>query len=122
MPMRGVLDFPGLAPILDRLKRADTIAFDARSRPEFGAVPRLLAERGPFAVEIGNRHGGRGWPHRDRPAFGADGNVVLSEVNFRRIVKNGCRRGDLVAIRLRPGSDIAATQARLRALLPPTWW
>jgi len=51
----GVLDFPGLAPLTDALKRADTVAFDSQSRPEFGPIPRLLAERGPFAVEIGNR-------------------------------------------------------------------
>lgn len=40
----GVLDFPGLAPLVEQLKRADTVAFDQRSRPEFGAVARLLAE------------------------------------------------------------------------------
>jgi putative ABC transport system permease protein len=116
----GVLDFPGLAPLTDALKRADTVAFDSQSRPEFGPIPRLLAERGPFAVEIGNRQVDVVGLIEIGPSFGADGNVVLSEVNFRRIVKERLVAAvDLVAIRLRPGSDIAATQARLRALLPP---
>jgi putative ABC transport system permease protein len=54
------------------------------------------------------------------PSFGADGNLVLSEVNFRRLVKERQVSSiDLVAIKLVPGSDIRATQARLRALLPP---
>jgi putative ABC transport system permease protein len=44
----GVLDFPGLAPIVDALKRPDTLGFDTRSRPEFGPVAELLAQRGPF--------------------------------------------------------------------------
>jgi putative ABC transport system permease protein len=115
----GVLDFPGLAPILDRLKRADTIAFDARSRPEFGAVPRLLAERGPFEVQVGNRDMQVVGLIEIGPSFGADGNIVLSDVNFRRLVKERLPSAvDLVAIRLRPGSDIGATQQRLRDLLP----
>ena len=34
----GVMGFPGLAPLIDTLKRPDTMAFDRRSRPEFGDV------------------------------------------------------------------------------------
>jgi putative ABC transport system permease protein len=52
-------------------------------------------------------------------SFGADGNVVLSEVNFRRVVKERAVSAvDLVAIRLRPGADRAAAMAGLRAVLP----
>ncbi|WP_439598688.1 ABC transporter permease DevC [Falsiroseomonas sp.] len=116
----GVLDFPGLAPILDQLKRADTIAFDTRSRPEFGAVARLLAERGPFDVQVGNRDMQVVGLIEIGPSFGADGNIVLSDVNFRRVVKERLVSSiDLVAIRLRPGSDVAAVQQRLIQVLPP---
>jgi putative ABC transport system permease protein len=115
----GVLEFPGLAPLVDALKRPDTIAFDTRSRPEFGAVARLLGERGPFEVQVGNRLMEVVGLIEIGPSFGADGNVVLSEVNFRRVVKERLVAAvDLVAIRLRPGTDIAAAQARLRAILP----
>jgi putative ABC transport system permease protein len=117
----GVLDFPGLAPLVDALKRADTVAFDVRSRPEFGPVARLLAERGgPIEVEIGSRRMDVVGLIEIGPSFGADGNVVLSEVNFRRVVKERqVAAVDLVAIRLREGADLRAAQARLRALLPP---
>ena len=116
----GVLDFPGLAPLVEQLKRADTIAFDVRSRPEFGAIGRLLAERGPFAVEVGNREMQVVGLVEIGPSFGADGNIVLSDVNFRRVVKERqVSAVDLVAIRLRPGSDIAAVQRQLRAVMPP---
>jgi len=115
----GVLDFPGLAPLLDRLKRADTIAFDMRSRPEFGAVPQILAERGPFEVQVGNRDMEVVGLIEIGPSFGADGNIVLSDTNFRRVVKERQVSSiDLVAIRLRPGADAAAVQVQLRALLP----
>ena len=118
----GVLEFPGLGPeVIDALKRADTVAFDVQSRPEFGPVRRLLAEGGgSIEVEIGQRRMEVVGLIEIGPSFGADGNVVLSEVNFRRVVKERqVAAVDLVAIKLRPGANIAETQARLRALLPP---
>lgn len=116
----GVMDIQGLDPLADRLKRADTLAFDRRSRPEFGPVAQLLAEHhGSIDVEVGG--------HRMKvvglveigPTFAADGNIVLSEVNFRRVTKaRNASAVDLVAIRLRVGADIGAAQAQLRAIMP----
>jgi putative ABC transport system permease protein len=115
----GVLEFPGLAPLVDALKRADTVAFDVQSRPEFGDIRRLLEGRDSIEVEIGNRRMDVVGLVEIGPSFGADGNVVLSEVNFRRVVKErNVAAVDLVAIKLRPGADIAATQQRLREVLP----
>ncbi len=115
----GVLDFPGLAPLVGPLTRADSVAFDTRSRPEFGPVANLIGE-GPLHVEIGNRRMEVVGLIEIGPSFGADGNVVLSEVNFRRVVKErSVALVDLVAIRLRPGTDLLAAQARLREVLPP---
>ncbi|MFC7475532.1 ABC transporter permease DevC [Dankookia sp. GCM10030260] len=116
----GVMDFPGLAPLIETLKRPDTMAFDLRSRPEFGAVPKLLAERGPFEVQVGNRQMEVVGLIQIGPSFGADGNVVMSETNFRRLVKERLvSQVDLVAIRLVPGADREAAVVRLRQLLPP---
>jgi putative ABC transport system permease protein len=118
----SVLEFPGLTPdLVEALKRADAVAFDMRSRPEFGPVAQLLAERGgPIEVEIGSRRMDVVGLVEIGPSFGADGNVVLSEVNFRRVVKERqVAAVDLVAIRLRAGADLREAQARLRALLPP---
>ncbi len=115
----GVMDFPGLAPLIETLKRPDTMAFDLRSRPEFGAVPRLLAESGPFQVQLGNRQMEVVGLIEIGPSFGADGNVVMSDVNFRRVVKERqASQVDLVAIKLRPGADPATAVERLRAILP----
>jgi putative ABC transport system permease protein len=115
----GVLDFPGLAPIAEALKRPDTVAFDTRSRPEFGPIGKLLSE-GPLQAEIGSRRMDVVGLVEIGPSFGADGNVVLSEVNFRRVAKDRESAAvDLVAIRLRPGADRGAVQERLRDLLPP---
>ena len=115
----GVMGFTGLEPLVETLKQPDTIAFDRRSRPEFGNVARLLAERGPFEVQIGNRMVRVVGLVEIGPSFGADGNVVMSEVNFRRVVRErAATTVDLVAIRLVPGADRDAAVARLKALLP----
>jgi putative ABC transport system permease protein len=102
------------------LKQPDTFAFDRRSRPEFGNVAKLLSEQGPFQVQIGNRMMRVVGLVDIGPSFGADGNVVMSEVNFRRVVKDrGLTTVDLVAIRLTPGADRDAAIERLRTVLPP---
>jgi putative ABC transport system permease protein len=117
--LSGVMDFPGLAALTDALKRPDTVAFDARSRPEFGNIPRLLRERGPFEVQVGNRRVEIVGLVEIGPSFGADGNVLLSEVNFRRVLRERPASSvDLVAIRLVPGADLVQAVARMRAILP----
>jgi len=114
-----VMDFPGLAPLIEALKRPDSMAFDRRSRPEFGDVPRLLAERGPFDVQVGNREMQVVGLIEIGPSFGADGNIVMNEVNFRRVVKERLvSQVDLVAIRLVPGADLALAKRRLAEVLP----
>ncbi len=116
----GVMGFPGLAPLIETLKQPDTFAFDRRSRPEFGDVARLLSERGSFQVQIGNRMMRVVGLVDIGPSFGADGNVVMSEVNFRRIAKDrGLTTVDLVAIRLTAGADRDAAIERLRQVMPP---
>jgi putative ABC transport system permease protein len=116
----GAMEFEGLDAIAGALRRIDAVGFDMRSRPEFGDVPRLLAERGPFEVQIGNRMVEIVGLVSIGPSFGADGNLVLSEVNFRRLIRERqASNTDLVAIRLQPGTDVAAAKARLQAIMPP---
>ena len=116
----GAMNFQGLDAIVPALRRIDAVGFDTRSRPEFGDVTQLFAEQGPFPVQVGNRMVEMVGLVTIGPSFGADGNLVMSEVNFRRMVPvRQASNTDLVAIRLRPGADIAAAQQRLREILPP---
>ncbi|MBY0335724.1 MAG: ABC transporter permease DevC [Acetobacteraceae bacterium] len=115
----GAVDFVGLgAEVIEALKRPDTVAFDSRSRPEFGPVARYFRERGPYPLQIGNREVELVGLVEIGPSFGADGNAVLSETNFRRLVTRSASNADLVALRLRAGADLRAVQARLVAALP----
>ena len=115
----GAVSFPGLAPLIPALKRPDTIAFDSRSRPEFGPVPAIFARDGPFSAQVGNRYMEVVGTVTLGASFAADGNIILSDVNFRRVIKERKASNiDLVALRLRDGADPAAVQQRLTRLLP----
>jgi putative ABC transport system permease protein len=115
----GAMDLPGLRPLIDQLKQPDTLAFDRRSRPEFGPIEAMFQRDGPFPVQVGSREMRMVGLVDIGASFGADGNAVMSELNFRRILNRDPAMTDLITIRLQPDADIAATQARLRALLPP---
>ncbi|ONG54212.1 lipid ABC transporter [Pseudoroseomonas deserti] len=117
----GAMAFTGLEHVAAALKQPDSAAFDLRSRPEFGPVQPMLEALGgrPLPVQVGNRRLDVVGTVEIGPSFGADGNLVLNETNFHRLVpERPFSNTDLVAIRLQPGSDIAAVQAQLRALLP----
>jgi putative ABC transport system permease protein len=114
----GAVAFLGLdAALADALKRPDTIAFDSRSRPEFGPISQLFRERGPYELQLQNRRVQLVGLVEIGPSFAADGNIVLSETNFRRVMPRNAANTDLVALRLRKGADVAAVQARLSAAL-----
>ena len=115
----GAVSFPGLTALIPALKRPDTIAFDWKSRPEFGPVPAMMAANGPLHVQIGNRDVEIVGTVALGASFGADGNAVMSETNFRRIAGNRDPSNiDLVALRVRSGADPIAVQRSLTALLP----
>jgi putative ABC transport system permease protein len=119
-PEAGAVHFEGLEALTPALKRIDTIAFDRRSRPEFGPIAATLDQQGPFEVEVGGRAMLVVGLVALGTSFGADGNAVMTETNFRRIVKERQpSKTDLVAIRLKPGADAQAVKQRLAAILPP---
>jgi len=116
----GAMPFDGLEGITPALRRTDTVAFDTLSRPEFGDIAQLFAERGPFEVQVGSRMVEIVGLVTIGPSFAADGNLLMSELNFRRLARERLpSQVDLVPIRLRPGSDVAGAQRRLRTILPP---
>ncbi len=119
-PEAGAVSFQGLEALAPALKRIDTIAFDRRSRPEFGPIAATLERQGPFEVEIGGRAMLIVGLVSLGTSFGADGNAVMTETNFRRIVKERQpSKTDLVAIRLKPGASAQEVKQRLAAILPP---
>lgn len=115
----GAVGITGLDRLAGALKRDDTVAFDALSRPEFGDIAGLLARDGVVKVQLGNRAVEVVGTVRLGASFGADGNVVMNEATFRRIVP-GMQPSDtsVVALQLKPGADPLSVRSELKKLLP----
>ncbi len=110
---------PDLSVEAALLSQKGRVLFDERSRPEFGPVADWFRDGRTVESEISG--------HRVRVAglvaigtsFGADGNLLTSSETFLDLMPNKAQGSiELGLIRLRPGADPAAVQARLTKLLP----
>src|SRR6185369_11296962 len=88
-------------------------------RPEFGAVVASLTAGQRVSTEVGNRRITVGGLFEMGTSFGVDATLLTSDTNFLRIFPQR-RHGliDIGVIRVRSGTDVAATRDALRAALP----
>lgn len=117
-PDSGIFALEGVSAAAERLRQRDTLLFDAQSRPEYGPIGERLA-RGATTVEVANRTTEVVGLFRLGASFAADGNLLTSDVNFHRLVRD--RTPDMVdvgAVFLKAGADVNAVQSRLAGLLP----
>jgi putative ABC transport system permease protein len=117
-PDSEVFALDGVSAAAERLRQRDTLLFDAQSRPEYGPIGERLA-RGVATVEVANRTTEVVGLFRLGASFAADGNLLTSDVNFHRLVRD--RTPDIVdvgAVFLNAGADVSAVKARLQRLLP----
>jgi putative ABC transport system permease protein len=115
----GGIGIAGLSPLAEALKRDDTVAFDASSRPEFGDIAGLFARHGVVRAQLGNRMVEVVGTVRLGASFTADGSVVMNEATLRRVVP-GLPESDVsvVALQLKPGADPVSVRADVAKLLP----
>jgi putative ABC transport system permease protein len=85
-PAQPLMDLPGLSPLLPLLRARDTVAFDVLSRKEFGPVGPALERGESIRTEVSNRAVEVVGGIRCGASFAADGNLVVSEQNFHRLV------------------------------------
>jgi len=100
------------------LDAPDAIAFDRRSRPEFGPIDALF-QQGPVRSEIGQRAVRIVSLFDMGASFSADGTVLVNDDGFSRLFPRR-RPGliDLGLLHLRPGADAGPVVAALRSALP----
>jgi len=117
-PRTGIVTMSEVNNQIPGLRQPDTILFDAWSRSEFGPVAELL-NQGPLKVEIdGVTTTVDGLFHMGT-SMATNGNILMSDETFRDLVPGYDLRLPTVGlIKLRPGADALAVQARLKALLP----
>ena len=120
-PGDQIFSFPGVKENQPMLRLLDTVLFDTASRPEFGPIPAKFNELKPgdppIQTEVENQRIQIGGLFRLGASFGADGNMIVSDLTFQRIF-TGREKGsiDVGVIKLESGADLLATLERFKNL------
>lgn len=118
-PTHNILDFPQLTENLSQTKLEDVVLFDKLSRPEFGPIPEIFQEKGKVETEAGGKKLKVKGLFEMGASFGADGNIITSDMNFLRLFPNR-QKGliDMGVIQLEEEADPEAVLQRLKEVLP----
>ncbi|MGJ5676162.1 MAG: ABC transporter permease DevC [Nostochopsis sp.] len=118
-PESNVLKLEGLEENLEKIKIPDVVLYDKSSRQEYGPIAANFQQGKLVNAEVRRRLIKVGGLFTLGASFGADGNLITSDVNFFRIFVNR-QAGliDLGLIRLKPGANADAVAKELRKYLP----
>jgi putative ABC transport system permease protein len=119
-PQSNVLKLQGLEENLEKIKIPDVVLYDRSSRQEYGPIAAKFEQGKLVTAEVRRRLIKVGGLFTLGASFGADGNLITSDVNFLRIFFN--RQPGLIdigLIRLKPGANAEAVAKELRNYLPP---
>lgn len=118
-PKNSILDLPKVKSNLEAVKIDDVVLFDDASRPEFGPVSQLFNEGKLVTTEVEGHRVKVGGLFTLGASFGADGNMITSDLNFLKIF-NKRKEGliDIGAIRLKPDAKIETVKNNLKRELP----
>ncbi|PMB14483.1 ABC transporter [Fischerella thermalis CCMEE 5282] len=119
-PQSNVLKLEGLEENLDKIKIPDVVLYDRSSRQEYGPIAAKFAQGKLVTAEVRRRLIKVGGLFTLGASFGADGNLITSDVNFLRIFFN--RQPGLIdigLIKLKPGANAEAVAKELSNYLPP---
>lgn len=118
-PSVPVLDFPSIVSAGAELRDADVVLFDDLSRPEFGPVAALLAERSALWTEINGRRARVAGTFTMGPTFASSGHVVTTDLNFLRLFPDRHEgQVDIGLVTLVDGADPTRVRDAIDAVLP----
>ncbi|MEH2459181.1 ABC transporter permease DevC [Nostoc sp.] len=118
-PETNLVNLPGVQENLDKLKLPDVVLFDRSSRVEYGPIAANYEQGKTVTAEVRRRRIKVEGLFTLGASFGADGNLITSDINFLRIFNN--RQPGLIdigLIRLKPGADANVVAQELRKYLP----
>ena len=120
-PHTAVLNTTGVPENLDKIRIQGQILFDSIRRPEFGPVAEAFLRNGPLRVEVNGHAVDVVGLLQLGTSFGADGNLVMSDETFLRIMGSARQRGiiSLGLISLKPGADPERVKTEIAGFLPP---
>jgi len=119
-PTHPILDIPEIQNNLHKIQISDVVLFDQASRPEFGPVVEYFKQGKSVETEVDNRRVRVEGLFTLGASFGADGNLVTSDLNFLRIFGTRRTRGliDIGVVKLEPGTDVKAVIDKMTATFP----
>lgn len=120
-PGDDIFAVPGVPENRSKIRLTDVVLFDSASRLEFGPVSEKFKALSPsdpaIRTEVESRRIEIGGLFRLGASFGADGNLITSDLNFQRIFPS--RDPSLIdvgVIKLEPGANLEATLERFKNL------
>ncbi len=119
-----MFNLPGINENRDKLKLPDIVFFDEASRVEFGPIVADFKRNGIVSTEVGDRGPGNRritveGLFKLGTSFGADGNLITSDLNFLRIFTQRPKGFINVGlIKLKPGYDINQVATKIKKFLP----
>jgi putative ABC transport system permease protein len=118
-PEADVFDLPNINAVQPKVKDMDIVLFDDASRTEFGPVKQWLQSGKTVTTEVSGRRVTVGGLFTLGASFGADGNLITSDLNLLRILTSR-EQGliDVGLIKLKPGVDANRALEQIRAELP----
>jgi putative ABC transport system permease protein len=117
-PDRQVFDLPSVNDKIQLVKMPDVALFDSMARPEFGPVADVMRERHEVTTEVAGRRTRISGMFELGISFGVNGNLIVSDTTFRRMMNRPEGLVEFGLIRLKPGTDVLAAQADLLRALP----
>lgn len=113
-PNENVVILPNIEKNLEKVNMPNVVLFDKGSRPEFGSIATDFNQGKTINTEVAGRQIQVGGIFELGASFGADGNLITSDLNFLRIFKTERKHGliDIGLIKLKPGanSEVVADQ------------
>ncbi|WP_445635770.1 ABC transporter permease DevC [Nostoc sp. DSM 114161] len=118
-PETNLLNLPGVQENLEKLKLPDVVLFDRSSRVEYGPIAADYDQGKNVTAEVRRRRIRVVGIFTLGASFGADGNLITSDVNFLRIF-NTRQKGliDIGLIKLKPGANANAVAEDLKKYIP----
>ncbi|MBD2345531.1 ABC transporter permease DevC [Anabaena subtropica] len=118
-PETNIFNLQGVPENLDKIKLPDAVLFDRSSRPEYGTIATDFDQGKNISAEVRGRRVNVVGLFTLGASFGADGNLITSDVNFLRLFPIR-QQGliDIGLIRLKPGANVNTVVQELRSYLP----
>ncbi len=105
-PLYSTLKLPGVEQNIEKIKFPDVVLFDRLSRLDFGPIAQNYQQGKTVVTEVSGRQIRVGGLFSLGTSFGADGNIITSDINFLRLFPNrDPGLIDMGIIKLEPGAD-----------------